>query len=108
MKTVFKTIAAIAALGFVAACTAEAADPAPPQQGWGPGWRHEQMVKAIKDGSFVPGSGPMMGGAWGPGQGFGPGQGRGYMAAAIGPDGKIDPAKLPANCPLRQSLEQTK
>ena len=103
MKTVFKSLAAIAALGFVAACTAEAADPAT-TQGWGPGWRHEQMVKAVKDGTFVPGSGPMMARGWGSGGG----PGRGYMAAAIGPDGKIDPTKLPEQCPMRQSLEQTK
>lgn len=110
MKTIVRTLAALAAVAFVASCTAQAADQ-PTQQTWGPGWRHEQMLKAQKDGTFTPGQGPGYG--RGPGYGMwggGPGMGRGMMAAAVGPDGKIDPAKLPADCPMRQSLiqEQTK
>jgi hypothetical protein len=100
MKTILKTLAAFAALAFVASCAASAADQ-PTQQTWGPGWRHEQILKAQQDGTFVPGQGP--------GFGRGPGYGRGMMAAAIGPDGKIDAskvdwAKLPADCPMRQTL----
>ena len=90
MKTILKTLAAFAAVAFVASCTASAADQPTPQT-WGPGWRHEQMVKAAKDGTFIPGR-------------F---YGRGMMAAAIGPDGKIDVTKLPADCPMRQSLIQS-
>lgn len=107
MKTILKTLTALAAIAFVASCTAQAADPATPTQGWGPGWRHEQMVKAYKDGTFTPGQGPGYGrGMWGGGPGFG----RGMMAAAIGPDGKVDTSKLPVDCPMRQALiqEQTK
>lgn len=99
MKTIVRTLAALAAVAFVASCTAQAAD----QQTWGPGWRHEQMLKAQKDGTFTPGQGRGPGyGMWG----GGPGYGRGMMAAAVGPDGKIDPAKLPTDCPMRQSLIQ--
>ncbi len=100
MKTILKTLAALAAVAFVASCTAQAADQSTPPQSWGPGWRHEQMVKAHKDGTFTPGQGP---GMWG----GGPGYGRGMMAAAVGPDGKIDPTKLPADCPMRQGLIQS-
>ncbi|KIM00501.1 hypothetical protein CCC_01919 [Paramagnetospirillum magnetotacticum MS-1] len=89
MKTILKTLAAVTALAVVASYAAQAADEPTPQS-WGPGWRHEQMIKAQADGTFIPGQGP--------------GFGRGRMAAAIGPDGKIDPAKLPADCPMRQSL----
>jgi len=103
MKTILKTLAALAAVAVVASCTANAADQSTTQQGWGPGWRHEQMVKAYKDGTFTPGQGPGYGrGMWG----GGPGMGRGMMASAVGPDGKIDPTKLPADCPMRQSLIQ--
>lgn len=103
MKTILKTLAAFALVGFVASCAVQAADQTPTPQTWGPGWRHEQMLKAQKDGTFVPGQGPGYGrGMWG----GGPGYGRGMMAAAVGPDGKIDPAKLPADCPMRQSLIQ--
>lgn len=104
MKTILKTLAALAAVAFVASYAAQAADQSTPPQSWGPGWRHEQMVKAYKDGTFTPGQGPGYGrGMWG----GGPGLGRGMMAAAIGPDGKIDPAKLPADCPMRQGLIQS-
>jgi hypothetical protein len=107
MKTILKTLTAIAAIGLVTAVAVHAADqPTPPQgwgPGWGPGWRHEQMIKAVKDGTFVPGQGPGFGM-------MGPGYGRGFMAAAIGPDGKVDVSKLPTNCPARQALidSQTK
>lgn len=101
MKTILKTLAAFALAAFVASCAVQAADQSPTPQTWGPGWRHEQMLKAQKDGTFVPGQGPGYGrGMWG----GGPGMGRGMMAQAIGPDGKIDPARLPADCPMRQSL----
>jgi hypothetical protein len=104
MKIILKTLAAFAALAFVASCAASAADQSTPQT-WGPGWRHEQMLKAQQDGTFTPGQGP----GFGRGPGFGPGYGRGMMAAAIGPDGKIDASKvdltkLPADCPMRQAL----
>jgi hypothetical protein len=99
MKTILKTLAAFALVGFVASCAASAADQPSPQT-WGPGWRHEQMLKAQKDGTFTPGQGP----GFGRGPGGGPGYGRGMMAAALGPDGQIDPAKLPADCPMRQAL----
>ncbi|ARJ67787.1 hypothetical protein WV31_20070 [Magnetospirillum sp. ME-1] len=101
MKTILKTLAALALVGFVASCAAQAADPTPTPQTWGPGWRHEQMLKAQKDGTFVPGRGPGYG-MWG----GGPGYGRGMMAQAIGADGKIDVSKLPAGCPMRQGLIQ--
>ncbi len=98
MKTIFKLLTGIAIVGTVAACTALAADTTPSSsQTWGPGWRHEQMVKARQDGTFTPGPGP------GFFQGQRPGYGRGMMAAAIGPDGKIDPTKLPEGCPYRQT-----
>jgi hypothetical protein len=100
MKTILKTLAAFALVGFVASCAVQAADQTPTPQTWGPGWRHEQMLKAQKDGTFVPGQGR---GMWG----GGPGMGRGMMAQAVGADGKIDPAKLPADCPMRQSLIQS-
>ncbi len=103
MKTILKTLAVLAAVAFVASCTASAADQSTTQQTWGPGWRHEQMVKAYKDGTFTPGQGRGPGyGMWG----GGPGYGRGMMASAVGPDGKIDPTKLPTDCPMRQSLIQ--
>ena len=97
MKTLFKTLATITAVTLVAAC-AYAADQTTPQT-WTPGWRHEQMVKAFQDGTATPGFGPgmMMRAGYGPGRmGQGP-------AWAIGPDGKIDPSKLPEGCPLRDS-----
>jgi hypothetical protein len=105
MKTILKTLAAFAAIAFVASCAAQAADQQAAPQTWGPGWRYEQMLKAQKDGTFTPGQGPGYG--RGPGAGMwggGPGYGRGMMAAAVGPDGKIDPSKLPADCPMRQTL----
>lgn len=99
MKTIFKTLAGLALVTSVAACAALAADSTPTQpQAWTPGWRHEQMVKARQDGTFTPGPGPgmMM-------RGGGPGYGRAMMANAIGPDGKVDPTKLPEGCPYRQA-----
>ncbi len=104
MKTILKTLAAFAAIAFVASCAAEAADQSATPRSWGPGWRHEQMLKSVNDGTFTPGQGPGYGrGMWG----GGPGMGRGMMATAIGPDGKIDPSKLPADCPMRQTLTQS-
>lgn len=106
MKTVFKTLTALTAVAVLAACAAIAAEPATPQA-WTPGWRHEQMVKAVQDGTVTPGNGP----GFGPGRmmsaGYGPGMGRGMMAAALGPDGKIDPSKLPEGCPYRQAVPGT-
>lgn len=98
MKTILKTLAAFAAIAFVASCAANAADQSTTPQTWGPGWRHEQMLKAQKDGTFIPGPGYGRG-MWG----GGPGYGRGMMAA-VGPDGKIDVSKLPTDCPMRQAL----
>lgn len=103
MKTVFKTLAALATVTLVAACAAYAADQTTPQT-WTPGWRHEQMVKAFQDGTATPGFGPgrMMRAGGGPGYGRGMmGQGPGF---AVGPDGKIDPTKLPEGCPYRQAV----
>lgn len=109
MKTMLKTLTALAALGIVAAFAVQAADQPTTPQTWGPGWRHEQMLKSIQDGTFTPGQGRGYGMRGGGGAGYGmmgggPGYGRGFMAAAVGPDGKIDPAKLPTNCPARQIL----
>ncbi|RAU21030.1 hypothetical protein CU669_15390 [Paramagnetospirillum kuznetsovii] len=91
MKTTFKILTCLA-IAAVFGTAALAADPPTPQS-FTPGWRHEQMIQAQKDGNFGPG---MMMRA-----GYGPGQGRGRMAAALGPDGKIDPTKLPEGCPFR-------
>jgi hypothetical protein len=38
--------------------------------------------------------------------GYGPGRMGQGPAWALGPDGKIDPSKLPEGCPYRQSLEK--
>lgn len=97
MKTVSKLLISVAILGAMAVGVAAAADQAAPQT-WTPGWRHEQMLKAVQDGTVTPGTGP------GFGRGMGPGMRGGMMAAAIGPDGKVDPAKLPEFCPMRQAL----
>lgn len=95
MKPLTKTLTAAAAILLIAGCTAIAADtPTETQatpQGWYPGWRHEQMIKARQDGTLQPGFGPgMMGrrGGFGPGMGFGPGA-------------TADPASLPPWCPYR-------
>lgn len=101
MKTLLKTLTILAAIGFATVAIAQTADQSTPQT-WGPGWRHEQMIKAVKDGTFTPGQGMGQGrGMWGGGPGWGRG---GMMAAAVGPDGKIDPSKLPEGCPMRTSL----
>lgn len=97
MKTVANTLVALAAVVLVAGCAAGAADT---EQTWTPGWRHEQMVKALQDGKAVPR--PMM--MRGPG--FGPGSGRG--PAALTADGRIDPAALPPWCPLNRGKAETK
>ncbi|OAN46788.1 hypothetical protein A6A04_06530 [Paramagnetospirillum marisnigri] len=102
MKTMFKLIAGLGLITIVAACTAQAADPTPAQS-WTPGWRHEQMVKAMQDGTFTPGQGFGPGYGRGQGPGYGRGMGGPGFAAAIGPDGKIDPDKLPVGCPMRQA-----
>ncbi|MGE5503015.1 MAG: hypothetical protein ACM31L_01200 [Actinomycetota bacterium] len=120
MKTLTKTLTAVAAVLIVAGCTANAAD-TPNQtgpQGWQPGWRHEQMVKAWQDGTFQgPGPGmrgPMMmragwgGQGMGPGMGFGPGGGPGGgrgpgagVGPGAGPGANVDPSTLPPWCPYR-------
>jgi hypothetical protein len=107
MKTILKTLTALAVIGLASVVVAQAADQPTTPQTWGPGWRHEQMLKSIQDGTFTPGQGYGMRGGRGPGYGMmggGPGYGRGFMAAAIGPDGKVDLSKLPTNCPARQAL----
>lgn len=86
MKTLTKTILALSGLLLLAGCGAVAQDQTP--QNAGPGWRHEQMVKAYEKGEF-PGPAMMM-----RGRGFGP-------TMAIGADGKVDPAKMPPWCPYR-------
>lgn len=106
MKTISKILTSLAIAVTVTACAAYAADQPSPQT-WTPGWRHEQMTKMWQaktgqDGTFTPGNGPGYGRGMGPG--MGPGMGRGMMAAATGPDGKIDPTKLPEGCPYRESL----
>lgn len=112
MKTTMKTIAVFAGLLLLAGCTANAGD-TPTNvtcPGYGPGWRHEQMVQARADGSAQPCPMAMRGQGFGPGQGQGPGLGQGPgfgqgpgMMRGFGPptnaDGTIDTSKLPAWCP---------
>lgn len=105
MKTMMKSIAVLGSLLLLAGCSAAADDVTPRTAGpgYGPGWRHEQMVKAWEKGEYP---GPMMmmmmRGPGGPGK-FGPGV-RGY-GPAVGADGKIDTSKLPEWCPLKQAPE---
>lgn len=102
MKTMMKTIAVLGGLLLLAGCSAAAEDTTPRAfgPGYGPGWRHEQMVKAWEKGEMP---GPMMmRGQRGPGQ-FGPGM-RGY-GPPVGADGKVDTTKLPEWCPLKQQAE---
>lgn len=106
MKTLLKTLTFLAAMGFASVAIAQTANQTTTPQTWGPGWRQEQMNRAAQDGTFIPcpGRGPGRGqgvGMWGGGPG--PGRG-GMMAAAVGPDGKIDPSKLPVGCPVRNQL----
>ncbi|CAA7613195.1 hypothetical protein [Magnetospirillum sp. UT-4] len=106
MKTLTKTMAAMFALALVAGCTAAAQDPAPTATGpgFGPGWRHEQMVQARAKGELPPG--PMMPGAM-MGRGFGPGPGaaQGRLGPPLNADGTIDTAQLPPWCPMRQAAQ---
>lgn len=101
MKTLTKTIVALASVLLVAGCAAAAQDATTPTAvgpGYGPGWRHEQMVQAWQRGELPAGPGMMRGRGYGPGmRGYGAGYGPG--AAAIGPDGKVDTSKLPPWCP---------
>ena len=94
MKTLGKTILTMTGLLLIAGCAAVAEETAPTVATPAPGWRHEQMVKAWQTGEVAPA--PMM--MRGRGYGYGYGH-QAMMRAAIGPDGKIDPAKLPAGCP---------
>lgn len=96
MKTLTKTIAAMAGLLLLAGCGAAAQDATPKAAGpgFGPGWRHEQMVQAWEKGEIPPGPGPMM--MMMRRQGMGPGYG-----PPVGADGKIDTAKLPDWCPMK-------
>lgn len=87
MKTLTKTILALSGLLLLAGCGAVAQDQN--AQVPGPGWRHEQMVKAWEKGE-MPGPAMMRG------RGFGPGP-----MMAIGADGKVDPANMPPWCPYR-------
>ena len=100
MKTLTKTILALSGLLLLAGCGAAAQDPTPQVgPGYGPGWRHEQMVEARKSGGLPPH--PMM--MRGPGMhAYGPG------AAAIGPDGKVDTGKLPPWCPYGTATPDAK
>ncbi|MEW5727407.1 MAG: hypothetical protein AB1918_06235 [Pseudomonadota bacterium] len=106
MKTLTKTIVALASVLLVAGCTAAAQDATAPKAfgpGYGPGWRHEQMVQAWEKGELPAGPGMMRGRGFGPGmRGYGPG------AAAIGPDGKVDTSKLPPWCPYSTAPDAAK
>lgn len=103
--TTLKVLAAVAGAILLAGCTAAAEDTPTKAVGpaYGPGWRHEQMVKAWQKGDVPPA--PMMGMA-GTGLGYGP---RGPGMAGNGPplkdDGTIDTAKLPPWCPLGQNAK---
>ncbi|MBF0325667.1 hypothetical protein [Magnetospirillum moscoviense] len=99
MKTLTKTIAAFAGLLLLAGCAAAAEDTTPKNvgPGYGPGWRHEEMIKARQSGQFGPGP-MMMNRAAAPGQTFGPGR----MGPPLNADGTVDTTKLPAWCPYNQ------
>ena len=100
MKTTLKTIAVFAGLLLLAGCAATADDtPTKTNAGYGPGWRHEQMMQARASGTFAPG--PMMG----RGQGFGPGM-RGY-GPPVDAAGNVDASKLPAWCPYADQSPAT-
>lgn len=103
MNTITKFLAASAAVLVLAGCSAVAEEKtATPATG--PGWRHEQMVKAWEKGEMP---GPMMMQGRG---GMGPGmmRGAGPGAQALGPDGKVDTSKLPPWCPLSTAPDATK
>jgi hypothetical protein len=87
MKTLTKKILVLSGLLLLAGCSAVAQDQ--PPQTVGPGWRHEQMVKAWEKGE-VPGPAMMHT------RGFGP-----APMMAVTSDGTIDPAKMPPWCPYR-------
>lgn len=103
MKTLTKTIVALASVLLVAygASAQDTTTDKAVTPGFGPGWRHEQMVQAWEKGEMP---GPMMMRGRG---GFGPGmmRGMGPGAAAIGPDGKIDTSKLPDWCPYKTGAD---
>lgn len=97
MKTMMKTLTAMAAILLIGGCSAVAADQpvttATPAAAtteapaFKPGWRHEQMVQAMKDGKDVRMPMMMM-------------HRMGGRHAAMVADGKIDPATLPQGCPF--------
>ncbi|MBI5163826.1 MAG: hypothetical protein HY985_07980 [Magnetospirillum sp.] len=91
MKTLMKTVAALAGVLVVSGCAATAQEPTPPQA-YGPGWRHQQMMAAWQDGKAPPAPMMMM-------------RGRGPGMMAVGPDGKIDLTKLPPGCPYAQAQQ---
>lgn len=111
MKTLTKTIAAMAGLLLLAGCGAVAQDQTPKAAGpgYGPGWRHEQMVQAWEKGEVPPGPMMMMRNK-GPGPAFAPGPGSGPGMRGFGPpvdeNGKIDTSKLPDWCPMKQAAPQ--
>ncbi|HSV29354.1 MAG TPA: hypothetical protein VLL76_07340 [Candidatus Omnitrophota bacterium] len=98
MKTLSKTVLALSGLLLLAGCSALAEDTTPKAvgPGYGPGWRHEQMVQARQNGQLPPAA--MM-------RGPGMMRGQGPGAAAIGPDGKVDTSKLPAWCPYNTASD---
>jgi len=90
MKTTLKTIAVFTGLLLLAGCAANADDTTTKANapGYGPGWRHQQMMQARLKGDVPPG--PMMM-ARGPGQrGSGP---------PVDENGQIDTSKFPPGCP---------
>ncbi|MBR9971900.1 hypothetical protein [Magnetospirillum sulfuroxidans] len=107
MTTTLKTIAVFVGLLLLAGCAANADDtPTKTNAGYGPGWRHEQMMQARANGTFTPG--PMMaapGQMIGRGQGFGPGM-RGY-GPPVDANGNVDTSKLPAWCPYADQAPAT-
>lgn len=93
MKTTLKTIAVFTGLLLLAGCAANADDTTTKANapGYGPGWRHEQMMQARLNGDVPPGPMMMRGPGYGPGQrGYGP---------PVDENGKIDTSKLPPWCP---------
>jgi hypothetical protein len=99
-----KIVAALAGLLILGGCTAAAED-APTKAAtpaYGPGWRHEQMMKAWNNGQTPPAMMAMLGQGQGQGPGFGMGRGGPPQKA----DGTIDPSQLPAWCPMRTAPQQ--
>ncbi len=100
MKTLTKTIAAFAGLLLLAGCAATAAEDTTPKAagpGYGPGWRHEEMIKARQSGQFGPGQ-MMMNRVAADGQTFGPGR----KGPPLNADGTVDTTKLPPGCPYNR------